>query len=119
MLARGYAILCACDSVENRRVRLFYLFIFILQQGNRNERADERYSHSELLLYKNLALSDAGMTQEALDHLEACHDKVLSELLAIHIIVLFFIFYFNGYQVRVTRRHRTKKMEMGVRAYRR
>lgn len=39
-------------------------------QGDRHQRADERYPHSELLLYKNLALSDAGMTKEALDHLE-------------------------------------------------
>lgn len=46
-------------------------------QGDRHQRADERYSHSELLLYKNLALSDAGMTKEALDHLEMCKDKVL------------------------------------------
>ena len=45
-------------------------------QGDRHQRADERYPHSELLLYKNLALSDAGMTKEALDHLEDCKDKV-------------------------------------------
>lgn len=47
-----------------------------VHQGSRLERPDERYPHSELLLYKNLALSDAGMTQEALDHLEECRDAV-------------------------------------------
>lgn len=45
-------------------------------QGERHVRVEERYPHSELLLYKNLALSDAGMTKEALDHLETCKDKV-------------------------------------------
>ncbi|CBN77876.1 acetyltransferase 1-like [Ectocarpus siliculosus] len=49
-------------------------------KGDRYQRADERYPHSELLLYKNLALSDAGMTQEALDHLEECSDKVMDKL---------------------------------------
>lgn len=54
----------------------FTPYYFLFWQGNRHERADERYPHSELLLYKNLALSDAGMTQEALDHLETCKEKV-------------------------------------------
>lgn len=52
-----------------------YAGVGVYEQGNRNERAEERYTHSELLLYKNLALSDAGMTKEALDHLEDCKDK--------------------------------------------
>lgn len=54
-----------------------------LRQGDRLERADEKYSHSELLLYKNLALSDAGMTKEALDHLEACRDKVFTIVMSV------------------------------------
>eukprot|EP00752_Nemacystus_decipiens_P006712 g6035.t1 len=49
-------------------------------KGDRHQRADERYPHSELLLYKNLALSDAGMTKEALDNLEDCKDKVMDKL---------------------------------------
>eukprot|EP00903_Cladosiphon_okamuranus_P008678 g8317.t1 len=49
-------------------------------KGDRHQRADERYPHSELLLYKNLALSDAGMNKEALDHLEACKDKIMDKL---------------------------------------
>lgn len=51
-------------------------FLRVAPQEDRHQRADERYPHSELLLYKNLALSDAGMTQEALDHLEAIEEKV-------------------------------------------
>lgn len=46
------------------------------RQGERHDGIDERYPNSELLLYKNLALSDAGMMKEALDHLEECKDKV-------------------------------------------
>lgn len=66
-------------TAVSRRPHDVISWVAYVVQGRRFERTEERYPHSELLLYKNLALSDAGMTQEALDHLEECRDKV-SEL---------------------------------------
>ena len=38
------------------------------------------YEHSEMLLYQNMVMMDAGMYQEALDHLDTYDKQILDRL---------------------------------------
>ncbi|CAM9754442.1 unnamed protein product, partial [Discosporangium mesarthrocarpum] len=49
-------------------------------KGEEEEKLDERYTTSELMMFKNQALSESGMFEEAFQHLDECKGKVMDAL---------------------------------------